>query len=314
VRDPGAGRDGHPRVGVVVLTHDRCEAVVRTLAALRALPESPPLVVVDNGSSDPTAAEIARRFPDVDLVVLGDNRGAAGRNAGVARLRTPYVAFCDDDAWWAPGALARAAALLDADPRLAVVTGRVLIGPDERPDPACAVMAASPLPRRPGSPTVPVLGFLASASVFRREAFLAAGGFEPRFFLGSEEELLALDLAAAGWWLGYADDVVVHHHPSPRRDSRKRRRLLVRNALWTAWLRRPLPAAAARTVAILRDPQARGLRLGAAAGALLGLAWVLHRRRPLPPAVEAQRRLLDARDRGAPARPAPPAPSPQAPR
>src|SRR5262245_34272344 len=58
------------------------------------------------------------------------NLGAAGRNAGVRAARTPYVALCDDDAWWAPGALARAAHLLDVHPTLAVVCARVLVGPD----------------------------------------------------------------------------------------------------------------------------------------------------------------------------------------
>ena len=67
-----------------------------------------------------------------------------------------------------------------------------------------------------------VLGFLAGASVVRRHAVLDVGGFEPRFFLGGEEQLLAIDLRAAGWCLAYVDDVVVHHHPSPRRDIGRR--------------------------------------------------------------------------------------------
>jgi len=51
--------------------------------------------------------------PDVERVRCDENRGAAGRNAGVARVHTPYVAFCDDDTWWAAGALAHACDLLD---------------------------------------------------------------------------------------------------------------------------------------------------------------------------------------------------------
>src|SRR5215213_1977689 len=106
-------------------------------------------------------------------------------------------------------------------------------------------MAASPLPRPAWCPGPPLLGFLAGASMVRRDAFLRSGGFEPRLFLGGEEELLALDLADAGWWLVYAPWVVIHHRPSARRASRERLRREVRNGLWSAWLRLPVRHAAA---------------------------------------------------------------------
>jgi GT2 family glycosyltransferase len=38
----------------------------------------------------------------VELVASPENLGAIGRNVGVARVDTPYVAFCDDDTWWGP--------------------------------------------------------------------------------------------------------------------------------------------------------------------------------------------------------------------
>jgi GT2 family glycosyltransferase len=61
-------------------------------------------------------------------------------------------------------------------------------------------------------------------------AFLDVGGFEPKFFLDGEEELLALDLVARDWKLVYTDQITVHHHPSPHRDPALRRRMLTRNA------------------------------------------------------------------------------------
>jgi GT2 family glycosyltransferase len=278
------------RVGVVVLTHDRRDGVLATLARLAALPERPPIVVVDNASRDGTADAIVRRCPTVDVVRLARNTGAAGRNVGLLRLRTPYAALCDDDTWWTPGGLARAAALLDAHPRLAIVTARVLVGAEEREDPTCAIMAASPVPPlAPGLPGMPLLGFLAGASVVRREALLAVGGFEPRLFIGGEEKLLAVDLAAAGWAMAYVDDLVVHHHPSAARDAGARRRLLARNAVWFAWLRRPVPSALRATRRVLRE---RAGRRGCV-NALRGLGWVLRDRRVAPPQVEGALRRLD---------------------
>lgn len=270
------------RIGVVVLTHNRRADVTRTLERMLVVPDDAHVVVVDNGSTDGTAPALRRRFPGLTVIRLSRNRGAAGRNAAVAQLDCEYVAFCDDDTWWAAGSLTRAADLLDAHPSLGLVTGRVLVGPEAREDPTCTRMAASPLPAVPGLPGRPVLGFLAAASMVRRAAFLDAGGFEPRFFIGGEEELLALDLAAAGWAMAYVPDVVVHHHPSRRRDARRRRRLLVRNALWCAWLRLPLADALRRTAHVLAAARSDPDALRGSMDALGGLGWVLRQRRVVP--------------------------------
>jgi GT2 family glycosyltransferase len=150
--------------------------------------------MVDNGSADGSAEAAARRFPRVEVVALARNAGAAARNAGVRRARTPYVAFSDDDSWWQPGALRRAAAALDADPRLGLVAARTLVGPGCEPDPVNEAMAASPLREGGGAA---VLGFLACACVVRKAAFVGVGGFSELLFFVGEERLLAYDLAAA---------------------------------------------------------------------------------------------------------------------
>ena len=281
------------RVGVVILTYNRPAELATTLARMTALPERPRLVVVDNGGDDDAAERVTRRFVGVDFVRLAQNTGAAGRNTGVARLDTTYVAFCDDDCWWAAGALARAADMLDAHLRLGLVSGRVMVGPRERVDPACLAMEQSPLPPSCDLPGRPILGFMCSASMIRRAAFLAVGGFESRFFLGGEEELVALDLAAAGWALAYVRDVVVHHYPSSRRDSARRQRLVTRNAIWCAWLRRPWKSAARRSLAVLVE-RARWRAGVTALEALAGIPWVLRHRRVVPPEVEAALSTLDA--------------------
>src|SRR5690242_21022996 len=57
-------------------------------------------------------------FRSVDVIEQGKNIGASSRTVGVRHVREPYVAFCDDDSWWEPGNLRRAADLFDAQPRL----------------------------------------------------------------------------------------------------------------------------------------------------------------------------------------------------
>ncbi|HEU4702255.1 MAG TPA: glycosyltransferase family 2 protein, partial [Conexibacter sp.] len=183
----------HARIAVAIATRNRRAPLLVTLAQLRALPERPPLMVVDNASTDGTAAAVRERFPDATVLALPENRGAAARNAAAQALATPYVAFADDDSWWEPGALTRAVELLDAHPRLGLLAARVLVGAERRLDPTCAEMARSPLSDAAGAsaPGVPVLGFVACGAVVRRSAYLHVGGFDAHYGIGGEERLLA---------------------------------------------------------------------------------------------------------------------------
>jgi GT2 family glycosyltransferase len=282
------------RISVVVITRDRAPELLRSLERLDALPERPEVVVVDNGSRDGTAERVRERFPRVRVLRCDEDLGAAGRTLGVQAVTTPYVAFCDDDSWWAPGSLARAVALLDGHADVALVAARVLVGDDERLDPACEAMAASPLRGRPGLPGRRVLGFIACGAIVRRSSFLQVGGFDPRLGVGAEEQLLAADLASLGWALVYCPQLVAHHHPSATRDRFARDAVVVRNDLWFSWLRRRGPAALRATVtaavAAVRQPVARAGLLRAVRGS----PTVLASRRPVPQELEADLTLLDA--------------------
>jgi hypothetical protein len=138
--------------------------------------------------------------------------------------------------------------------------------------------------------------------MFRVAAFRQAGGFSPRLWLGGEEELLAIDLAACGWWMCWAEDLVVHHAPSKARDPRRRRQLGIRNTLWTAWLRRPAATALRHTGTLLRRFPPDRTSAAAVAEAIAGLPWVLRERRVVPPQVEQGLRLLDEPQRQSTAR------------
>ncbi len=285
--------DADPRVGIVMITWNRREEVLRTLVHLTRLPEQPRIVLVDNGSSDGTPAAVAARCPQVEVIAASANLGSAGRTLGIRALDRPYVAFCDDDSWWEPGDLRRAADLFDAHPRLAVVTARVLVGPEEREDPTCREMEHSPLPAPPGMPGHPLLGFLAGGSMVRRQAFLEVGGFGTELGVGGEEEWLAVDLASRGWWLCYVPELTVHHHPSPQRDSTRRRCQLLRNALWFAWLRRPLGSALRQTLRLVGAQPWDRTTLQGITSAFAGLPRMLPRRRVVPPEVEKGLQLLE---------------------
>ncbi|WP_081241491.1 glycosyltransferase family 2 protein [Streptomyces viridosporus] len=290
------------RLGIVIATRDRAARLAVTLRHLCALPERPEILVVDNASTDGTRALLARDFPGVRVLALPVNHGALARNHGARALDTPYVAFSDDDSWWAPGSLAGAADLLDRHPALGSVTARIVVEPDGTDDPIVRELRDSPVPGPPWLPGPALGSFLAAATVLRTDAFRTAGGFHPRLWLGGEEELLAADLAADGWWLTYADHLTIHHHASPARDSTLRRRHGIRNTLWFTWLRRPAGPALRRTLGLARTVPRDTTSLRAFAEAAAALPWVLRERRVLPHEVESRLRLLEPAQRTSAAR------------
>jgi GT2 family glycosyltransferase len=274
---------------IVVATQNRRDEVIHTLTHL--VPEAP-VIVVDNGSQDGTSEAVRRCFPSVRLIRLERNKGVAARNVGARMARTPFVAFSDDDSWWDAGALDTAAQILRDHPRLALVAARTLVGPNRRLDPVSAEMAASPLPARRDQPGRPVLGFLACASVVRRDAFLKVGGFSQLLFIIGEETLLAYDLAAAGHDLSYVDTVTALHYPSTASRS-GRRRLQLRNALLISWMRRPLRRAFADTVRLARTAATSADAFGALGAAFLRLPAALASRRKVPARLEHDIQLLE---------------------
>jgi glycosyltransferase involved in cell wall biosynthesis len=103
-------RDDRPEVTVVVPTHDREALLRQTLGSIlgqRGVDFE--VIVVDDGSSDDTAAAVAGLGdPRVRLVRHGRPLGvAAARNRGIAEAAGAWLAFCDDDDLWAPDKLAR---------------------------------------------------------------------------------------------------------------------------------------------------------------------------------------------------------------
>ncbi|ASO19591.1 GT2 family glycosyltransferase [Actinoalloteichus hoggarensis] len=285
-----------PRTTVVIATRNRAAELHRTLTRVRALRPAPPIIVVDNASSDDTAARAAG-VAGVRVIRLRRNLGAAARNLGVAGAVTPFVAFADDDSWWAEDALPVAERLLTAHPRVALLAGRTLVGPTDADDPVNRQLADSPLGQAPDLPGPSILGFLACAAIVRRQAFLEVGGFSRLLHFGAEERLLAVDLAARGWALCYAEQVRAHHHPSSTRPPPAWRvRIERRNNALIDWLRRPWRRCLAETGGLLWAAPRDGESRRVAAGVLRRLPAALVRRSRLPPEIERQARTLEHSD------------------
>lgn len=294
-----------PRITVVVLSRNHVRQTVDTVARLTALPEAPCVIVADNGSSDSTVSLLGSLFPRVRIVQGLRDLGTAGFNRAIALVSTDYVACCDDSTWWAPGALARAIGLLDADPRVAVLNARI-VGDDEREiHPGCLMLGAtSPgvdglgaaAPGAASDATVqghaaagagvlpaPALArFMAGACVLRTRVFRAVGGYDERLAAGAAEDLAALDMLSAGHAIVYCEEALAHREPLTRWITRSQHCTLARNAAWVAWMRLPARDALRATGHALAV-FARQHSLGPAGIALFrGAFWALPRRRVVP--------------------------------
>lgn len=119
-------------VGVVVPAYNAEPFLAATLEGI--LSQTVPVaecVVVDDGSTDGTAA-VARAAAGPVRVVRQENRGvSAARNRGMDEVSTSWVAFCDADDVWFSEKLERQLERLDANPdAVAALAGVARIGPD----------------------------------------------------------------------------------------------------------------------------------------------------------------------------------------
>jgi mycofactocin system glycosyltransferase len=174
----------------------------------RAAPSVHPVIVVDDGSPVPIGSIAHARTLRLDT-----NRGpGAARNAGLAEVVTPFVAFLDSDVtvggdWLGP--------LLPhfADPRVALVAPRVRSTPGptalERYEGWRSPLDLGPLPARVRAGTR-VSYVPAAALVARTDALRAVGGFDEDLRFGEDVDLV-WRLDEVGHRLRYEPAVSVEH-------------------------------------------------------------------------------------------------------
>ncbi len=88
-----------PKVSVVVPTWDRCDLAAACLTTLRAQRfQDFEVIVVDDGSTDGTAATLARDFAEARVISLEKNRGfAVAVNAGIRAARGEWLFLLNND-------------------------------------------------------------------------------------------------------------------------------------------------------------------------------------------------------------------------
>jgi hypothetical protein len=178
-------------------------------------------IVVDNGSTDGSPELLRERYGWVRLVALPENTGFAhAANTGIGAASADYVALVNADVELAPDWTRRLAGALDSNARAAAVASKMvdLADPTQiydagdflRRDGVCEQRGR--FERDDGSLDEPGEAFAAcaGAGMYRREAVLATGGFDERYFAYIEDVELGLRLRRAGWTALYEPALARH--------------------------------------------------------------------------------------------------------
>jgi len=220
----------------VVINYEAGDALyecVRSLLDDTSAGRPPAVVVVDNGSSDGSAAAVARSSPAVTVLHPGANLGyARAANLGIAATHAPVVAVCNPDLEVEKGAAGALVRRLATEPDLGAVGPLIrntdgTIYPSARSDPRVRdavghgllgfVWRTNPFTRRyrqlDADPSRPRdVDWVSGAAVWlRRDALDTVGGWDERYFMYVEDVDLCWQLRRRGWRVGYEPGGVVTH-------------------------------------------------------------------------------------------------------
>jgi glycosyltransferase involved in cell wall biosynthesis len=172
-----------PRLSVIIPVYNGAATIERVLNSVFAQTYGDfEIVVVDDGSTDETAA-ILERFSSRVAIVRQPNIGfCAARNAAIAKSTGEYLALLDADDFWAPTKLEKAIAILDKSPQVVLVYTDVLnqdaAGRDLGTSPVDAATAHAPTMDEMLSRLWPIMP---STVVMRRTAYEQCGRFAEGF-------------------------------------------------------------------------------------------------------------------------------------
>ena len=222
-----------PRLSVIIVTFNsraEIDACLRSLT--EGIQADREIVVVDNASTDGTAAHLRERWPGIRLIALGANLGfARGTNIGIQQTFGELVLLLNPDTVVPAGAIDRLVIALDGHPQAAAVGPRI-VNEDGHAELSFGRLTAPPLELRQkllsvwSKRRVPIVlpivermtrrtryvGWITGACLLARRVDLdAVGGLDERFFLYMEDVDLCASFRARGRRVLFVADVEITH-------------------------------------------------------------------------------------------------------
>ena len=214
--------DAMSEVTIVIPNWNGMQYLEGCLSSLREqdLPDID-IIVVDNGSTDGSAAYIEEHYPEIRLHCLQGNTGFCnGVNVGIRLCSTEYVILLNNDTKCDPhfaGALLKA---IKEKPKAFSCCSRMLqmAHPeliDDAGDYYCALGWAfsdgKGLPSFARTKPHPVFASCAGAAIYRRKLFDEVGYFDPNHFAYLEDIDIGYRAKLAGYENHYVPEAIVYH-------------------------------------------------------------------------------------------------------
>ena len=181
-------------------------------------------IVVDNGSTDGSYETIETKFPDINLIKLDRNYGfAGGVNCGIQKAildGNEYVALFNNDAVAETDWLEKLVARMDANPKAAIVTSKILHLDDDKLDSTGDFYSVYGFSFPRGRDELDtgqydddtnIFAASGGASLYRVAALKEIGLFDESFFAYYEDVDISFRAQLAGWEVLYEPSARVRH-------------------------------------------------------------------------------------------------------
>jgi GT2 family glycosyltransferase len=247
-----------PLVSALIVSYNVKPLLLKCLEAFYAHADLPvEAVVVDNASTDGSAAAVATEFPKAIVLQQQRNLGfGRANNVGLERCQGRFVLLLNPDVTVNPQAVGRMADFLITRPDAAAVGPRLMF-PDGRLDPDAR--RSFPVPSTLFYRTVGLsrlfpksrvfgrhnMGHVPETEVHEMDAGTAAcmmvrmaaldriGFFDPRYFMFGEDLDLCYRLKLGGWKIFYLPSASAIHHKGAATRQAERKMLYERHrAMW----------------------------------------------------------------------------------
>lgn len=215
-----------PLVSVIIPNWNGAALLPACLDSLRAQTyRRLEIIVVDNASTDDSAALVRERYPEVRLIVLPENRGLTGGvNAGIRAAQGEIVALLNNDAEAEPAWVEALVQALEAHPEAGSAASKMLLY--DRRDVLNSAGDTYGLDGIPGNrgvwerdvgqydADIEVFGACGGAAAYRRAMLEEIGLFDEELFMYCEDVDLAWRAQIAGYRCVFAPAARVYHRLS----------------------------------------------------------------------------------------------------